>query len=571
MALVVVIAGTYVGYQQLSDSACTGSVTLTVAASPEIAPAVESVADKWRQSGAAVDGTCVAVAVSEETSSTIAGAVARDHSVALVGLDNAPDAVQVPDVWLPDSTTWLQRLQTEAAGFLPSTITSVAQSPLVLAAPEPLAEQKLGWPTKKINWNALMANFQSKEPLTVGIMNPTVDASGLGSLLAISKSVGNNSEAAAQAKTQALTLLAENKFLLRDELMAKFPKSAADIGNPDSVSLAPVSEEDVVSYNAKRPAVKLSAMYLEPAPAPLDYPFTIMPQVVDQQKGAAAKGLLEQLLASDAKDVLAGAGLRAPDGTYGASFAAPMGAPAASPAVAATSTKSVSGGTAASAESGAALSAVVGSWIAITTPGRALTVFDTSGSMLKPVPTARNATRAQVTQAAARTGLGLFSEKWSVGVWRFSTEEDGALPYKSLVEISSLSNSRPELEASIGRLTPNPTGGTGLYNTLLAAHKHVLKEWSSSKINSVILFTDGENSFEEGLNQGQFLTQFKKQLDPTKPVRIILIGIGNEVSKAELKAIQSVDKKNVGVFIAEDPTKITSIFAQAIGSRTGVQ
>ncbi|GAA4925321.1 substrate-binding domain-containing protein [Actinoplanes utahensis] len=571
MALVVVIAGTYVGYQQLSDSACTGSVTLTVAASPEIAPAVETVAAKWRQDGAAVDGTCVAVAVAKETSSTIAGAVARDHSVGLVGLNNAPDAVQVPDVWLPDSATWLQRLQTEAAGFLPSTVTSVAQSPLVLAAPEPLAEKKLGWPNTRVGWNALMANFQDKEPLTVGIMNPTVDSTGLGSLLAISKSVGNESQAAAQAKTRALTLLAENKFALRDELMAGFPKSPADIGSPDSVSLAPVSEQDVVAYNAERPAVKLSAIYLEPAPAPLDYPFTVMPQVVDSQKSAAAKGLLERLLAADSKDVLASAGLRSPDGTYGASFAAPMGAPTASPAVTATSTKSANGGTAAGAESGAALSAVVGSWIAITTPGRALTVFDTSGSMLKPVPTANNATRAQVTQAAARTGLGLFSEKWSVGVWRFSTEEDGALPYKSLVDISSLSNSRPKLEASIGDLTPNKDGGTGLYDTLLAAHKHVLKGWTSSKINSVILFTDGENSFLGGLTRPEFLAKFKNQLDATKPVRIILIGIGNEVSKDELKAIQKVDPKNVGVFIAEDPTKITSIFAQAIGSRTGVQ
>ncbi|HWS33538.1 MAG TPA: substrate-binding and VWA domain-containing protein [Actinoplanes sp.] len=570
MALVVVVAGTYLGYQQFADSGCTGSVNLTVAASPEIKPAVEQVVTQWRQAGAEVDGTCVVVAVSEANSATIAGAVSRDHSVTLPGLDKAPDAVQVPDVWIPDSSTWLLRLQTEAAGFLPSNVTSVAQSPLVLAAPEAIAE-KLGWPNKKVGWNQLLGNFNSDEPLSVGIMNPTMDSSGLTSLLAISQSVGTTSAAANQAKTRALTVLANNKSNLRPELMARFPKSEADIGNADSVSLAPVSEADVVAYNAQRPAVQLAAMYLEPNPAPMDYPYTVMPQVVDQQKSAAASALLQQLSTSSAKDALASAGLRVPDGSYGASFAAPMGAPQASPEVTASATKSASGGTAAAAETGAALSAVVGSWIAITTPGRALTIFDTSGSMLEPVPTAGGATRAKVTQDAARTGLGLFSEKWSVGVWRFSTNENGALPYRQIVPIKSLSTSRTELQQSIEQLTPNKNGDTGLYATLLAGYKHVKKDWAPKKINSVILFTDGQNDFDDGIQEEAFKDLFAKEVDPTKPIRVILIGIGEGANADEMKRIQALDEKNVGVFIAKDPTTITTIFAQAIGSRTGVK
>ncbi|WP_430783046.1 substrate-binding and VWA domain-containing protein [Actinoplanes sp. G11-F43] len=570
MALVVVVAGTYLGYQQFADNSCTGSVNLTVAASPEIKPAVEQVAAQWSQAGTGVDGTCVSVAVEAVNSATIAGAVSRDHSVTLVGLDKAPDAVQVPDVWIPDSSTWLMRLQTEAAGFLPSAVSSVAQSPLVLAAPEPIAE-RMGWPNKKIGWTDLLGNFSSDEPLSVGIMNPTMDSSGLSSLLAISQSVGTASAEANQAKTRALTVLANNKYNLRDELLAKFPKSEGDLGATDAVSIAPVSEEDVVAYNAQRPGVPLAAMYLDPSPPPLDYPYTIMPQVVDQQKSAAAKALLGQLSAGGGKDALAAVGLRSPDGTYGASFAAPMGAPQASPAVANPADKAASGGTAAAAETGAALSAVVGSWIAITTPGRALTIFDTSGSMRDPVPTAGNKTRAQVTQAAARTGLGLFSDKWSVGVWRFSTSENGGLPYRELVPIKSLSTSRSELQASIDDLTPKQNGGTGLYDSLLAGYKHVKKGWTKNKINSVILFTDGKNEFSDGLSDDQFLSQFEKEVDPTKPIRVILIGIGDGVSESELKAIQNVDEKNVGVFIAKDPTKITTIFAQAIGSRTGVK
>ena len=48
---------------------------------------------------------------------------------------------------------------------------------------------------------------------------------------------------------------------------------------------------------------------------------------------------------------------------------------------------------------------------------------------------------------------------------------------------------------------------------------------------------------------------------------MVIIGIGNEVDRAELKAI--TDATGGGVFITEDPAKIGDIFLQAISSRTG--
>jgi Ca-activated chloride channel family protein len=573
MAIVVVIAGTYVGYQQFADSGCSGSVRLTVAAAPEIVPAVQSVADQWTKAGAAVDGTCVAIDVSEELPATVASAVTRDHSVALIGLNPAPDAKQVPDVWIPDSSTWLLRIQTEAAGFLPGTVTSVAQSPLVLAMPEPIAKT-FGWPNKSIGWSDLLTNFTADEPLQVGIMDPTQDASGLTSLLALSQASsagGGDPIEALKAKSRALTALDTNKAVLREELLAKFPKSEADIGGSNTVSAAPLSEEDVVAYNAERPAIALSAIYMEPSPAPLDYPYTVMPQVVDKQKTDAAEGLLQQLLAAGSKNALAAAGLRAPDGTYGANFPAPMGAPKASPAVTPAATKSAEGTAASAALTGGDLSAVVGGWIATTKPGQALTVFDTSGSMNEAVPTAGGKTRAQVTQAAASVGLSLFSNKWSVGVWRFSTNEDGTKPWKSLVGITSLTTGRERLQTSITQLDPKKNGGTGLYDTVLDAYNHVKKNYSPQKINSVILFTDGANENQEGLTKEQVVAGLKKAQDPKKPIRLVLIGIGDKVSVDELKMLRdALPGSNSGVFLAPDPTKITSIFAQAIGSRTGV-
>src|SRR4029450_9216694 len=139
------------------------------------------------------------------------------------------------------------------------------------------------------------------------------------------------------------------------------------------------------------------------------------------------------------------------------------------------------------------LSRALGGWAAVTLPGRVLAVFDVSGSMLKPVPTAGGVDRATVTRGAARGGLALLDDRWAVGVWLFSTDMNGKKPYKEIVPITPLSSARPKLEDSINQIVPKKNGNTGLYDTLLAAYQTVQNSWQPGKVNSVILFTDGVN------------------------------------------------------------------------------
>src|SRR3954470_24849506 len=113
MAIVIVLAGTWFGYQSLSGRGCSGQIKLSVAAATEIAPAVDQAAQQWVADGANVGGTCVGIAVTAVNPATMAAAVARDHKVALTGLGAAPASVVVPDVWIPDSSTWLLRLKSE--------------------------------------------------------------------------------------------------------------------------------------------------------------------------------------------------------------------------------------------------------------------------------------------------------------------------------------------------------------------------------------------------------------------------------------------------------------------------
>ncbi|BCJ51732.1 hypothetical protein Asp14428_32070 [Actinoplanes sp. NBRC 14428] len=562
MAIVVVLAGSWLGYQRLADKGCSGQIKLNVAAATEIAPAVDRAAQQWTTGGAAVNGTCVAVSVTGVNSATMASTIAFKHGVALTGLGAASKSGTVPDVWIADSTTWLMRLRSEASGFVPTDGKSVATSPVVVAMPEPVA-QSVGWPDRKLGWNDLLKRITTGNSLRTGVVDPTRDAAGLAGLLALGSAAGGGAEAKAQ-QVGALRALAAGSSSLREDLLQKFPRStdAADLAS--GISAAPLSEEDVVAYNAEKPVVPLAALYLDPQPPSLDYPFAVMPEV-DLTKSAAATGLREALQQPAFKNELAQVGLRGPDGTVGSGFATPVGAPQATPAA---STASGTEGKAAAGLDAGAINQALGSWAAITLPGRVLAVFDVSGSMKTKVPTAGGIDRAAVTRGAASQGLALFDDKWAVGTWIFSTEMDGKRPYKEIVPITPLTSGRARLQDSITKIQPKTGGATGLYDTALAAYRSVQDSWQAGRVNSVLLFTDGKNENPDGISRGTLISELKKLYDPKRPVRMVIIGIGNEVDANELEAITQATSAG-GVFIAPDPAKISEIFLEAISSRSG--
>ncbi|MBO4205482.1 VWA domain-containing protein [Micromonospora echinofusca] len=562
-ALVVVLAGAWFGYQRLVQPACSGQVQLTVAAAPEIAPAVQAAAAQWSADGAAVDGVCVAVDVTDSDPVDVAAVVAARHGAVLAGVGQASGTAVAPDVWLPDSSTWLLRLRSGGAtAFAPTNGASVARSPVVVAMPEPVAT-RAGWPDKKLTWADLLRDVTTGTGLRTGIVEPTRDAAGLAGLLALAGAASASGGDAQQATTGALRALATGRSALRQDLLARFPRADDAASIAGSLSAAPLSEEDVIAYNAKQPPIPLAALYLEPAPLALDYPYAVLPGI-EPAKAAAADGLFAVLNTAQFRNRLAGQGLRAPDGGWGEGFQAPQGAPgpggAASPAASASS-----GGKAAGSPDPAALEKVVSSWSIATQSGRMLAVIDVSGSMKELVPTAGNATREQVTVAAARRGLALFDDSWALGLWVFSTEMVGSRDYRELVPIGPLSSQRSRLEAALGTVAPKPNGDTGLYDTVLAAYRTVQENWEPGRVNSIVLFTDGKNEDDNGITQQKLLSELKRINDPERPIQLVIIGIGGGTSQAELESITKVT--GGGVFITEDPTGIGDIFLKAIALR----
>ncbi|BCJ60588.1 hypothetical protein Jiend_40100 [Micromonospora endophytica] len=563
VGVLVVTAGGWVGYRQLAGPDCSGKIELSVAVASELAPAVDEAASEWEEKGAAVDGTCIDVTVAASDPVEVAAVVSAKHGATLAGVGQASGTAVSPDVWIPDSSSWLLRLKTGgAAAFEPGNGASIASSPVVVAMPEPIAT-RLGWPQQELGWTDLLTRVNSDRPLKTGIVEPTRDAAGLSGLLSLMTAASAGGETAEQDRIGALRALASGASALRQDLLAKFPTSTDSTTLASALGAAALSEEDVIEYNARKPPVPLAALYLKPAPLPLDYPYAVLPGI-EPAKASAARVLFEALTTTSFKNRLAARSLRAPDGNWGDGFNPPQGAP--SPAGGDASARPpAEGGVAAGGLAPDAVERAVSSWSIATLSGRMLCVMDVSGSMRKPVPTANGATRQQVTVEAARRGLNLFDDSWSVGLWAFSTNLDGARDYREVAPTGPLSRQRGTLERALDGIESS-SGNTGLYDTLLAAYKDVQQNWEPGKVNSIVLFTDGKNEDEDGISQRQLLAELKKLRDPEQPIQVIIIGIGDEVSKSELDTIAEEGAGGYA-FVAADPTKIGDIFLRAIALR----
>ena len=203
-------------------------------------------------------------------------------------------------------------------------------------------------------------------------------------------------------------------------------------------------------------------------------------------------------------------------------------------------------------------------------PTRALAVLDVSGSMGFA---AGASTRMQVTVNAALAGVSLFPDTASIGLWEFSQHLDGDRDYRKLVPIRPLSATaggvaqKQALVAALSRVAAVPGTSTGLYDTTLAAFREVKKHWDPDAVNSVLLFTDGENEDPGSIGLPQLLKALHEEQDPAKPVIIIGIGISQD---ADAAALAKISKATGGSsYVARDPADIGRVFQEAIGKRAG--
>src|SRR5262249_37689467 len=150
------------------------------------------------------------------------------------------------------------------AGQVPDSGSSVASSPVVMALAEAEA-RKRGWPDKQLTWTDVIG--QSGSDLTVGMVDPSVDAVGVSALIAVRGVTALTSDPAAN-NVAALRKMSQNAASGASELFDK-----AGGTNGPTLSAFPSSERALLDNNAKRKDEQLVAVYPDPPAPSLDYPF----------------------------------------------------------------------------------------------------------------------------------------------------------------------------------------------------------------------------------------------------------------------------------------------------------
>ncbi|SBU96901.1 von Willebrand factor type A domain-containing protein [Streptomyces sp. Ncost-T6T-1] len=537
------------GLLSFSEPCEDSAVRLSVVASPDIAPAVRSIAEQARADEVKADGRCLAVEV-----------LARDaHKVAeaLAAGDTEPDF----QVWLPDSDLWLERAKGLGEGIPVSPSDSVASSPVALAM-VPSASRALGWPRKTYTWAELVAGALGSDRVRLGAADPARSATGLLALAGIGASSARQGGDSDTRVAQTAKVLAERMSDGDAQVLETLARSTsgAEEGNPKRNQAVLISEQAAFAHNAEATgAGKLDLFYPEDGTPLLDYPYTLVnePRLSTTESRAALR-FMNLLGDREARATFAEHGFRAGDGSAEDSLVAAAGGrkpqPYAEPA--------------AEAPSAEALQETLGMWTITVQSARLTTVVDASGSMATLVP-GRNQSRMDVTKESLIQALGQFTPNDEIGLWEFATTLDGEKDYRRLMETKRLGDPaagggthREKLTAAFAGLQPVPGGATGLYDTTLASYKEARSTYVKGKFNALVILTDGSNQDTNGISRSGLITELKELVDPERPVPVIAIAVGPDADRDEVAEIARVTGGDG--YEVSDPAEIQAVILQAI-------
>lgn len=208
-------------------------------------------------------------------------------------------------------------------------------------------------------------------------------------------------------------------------------------------------------------------------------------------------------------------------------------------------------------------------WTALTQPIRTLVVQDVSGSMSQD---AGGRTRAELLRDASLFGLEQFPRNTALGYWEFSIDRDGkgkdyreVAPIRPLSEVVNGKSVRDLLAVAIHETLGNTHGGTGLYDTTLAAFKTVYDSYDPTYSNSVIIMTDGRNEDRDSITLAKLVSELNIMKNPGRRIPIITVGISEDADAYALKKI--ADATGGSSFVARDPKDVGAILWQAVSYR----
>lgn len=520
VVLVGLIVSAFVAVDAIRSwgNGCDQRQDYTLAADPSIVPALTQILGDAEDS---VTG-CANIVVSAAT----AGDVTRR-------LGKGTDA---PDLWIPDSGSWTGKAALTAAGPVEVMNGSVASSPVVLVARKDEAPQPETW------IEALkIADIQLGNPLDSGI--------AAGPIMAALAEGQSDPVAAGTVRTAMVPLAQEESE--RTEGAAVGEDLLRGIADNGGVAVA--TEQQTIAYSAVDPESGLTATVPATGTVLMNFPLVVTSPAPDRHYTATSVArAVSSLLSSDASgDVFAKYGFRDSAGD-------PL-------------TDGSGVGTVPLLEltDESLRDEALGAWALLALPIRTLVVVDVSGSMQAP---AGDKTRMDLTVQAALAGNNLFPDSVAAGLWAFSLGLGGGpQDYKELVPIrryDTMVDGVTQREVMEGSALTIPTlvgGGTGLYDTTLAAFRAVQESYDPRAVNSVIILTDGSNEDPDSISKEQLMAILDREKDPARPIIIVTIGITEDADAATLAEISRATGGSS--YVAKDPADIANVFVNALANR----
>lgn len=503
-----------------------------MAAAPSIAPAVEQTARRYN-----ARTTCVRVTVKREEPADVAGV--------LSGQGSSPGATH-PDAWIPDSSLWVpvaRRTKLGAAAVRPSG-TSIASSPLVLAAAQGRSPGKVSW--RLLLSSRLPGTGADEPPVRVRFLDPTTQASGLGALMLAHQASGPGKTGLG---TFAITLYSDLASALPDDKAAY----SAMFRGGDPPTAVVLSEQSVWQHNHTDEKRAVSARYPSDGALALDFPYVSV--TTDRERGRTVEDFRTALSQSQSREVLQSLGLRTPDGVAGAGFVGKYGVASEAPIPA-------------RPQDPATVGRILQMWQRTVLGARMLILLDVSPSMGDPVPRGDD-TRIRATTRAAIGGARILSDNSQVALWEFATRLDRGrdyrqlVPYRPLAQKVGAGNHRDALISAFNAARPVLGTRTALYDSVLAAYQEAVRTYQPDRNNVLVVLTDGMN-YDPGhtILLQELMKELGKTADPLKPVAIVPIAFGPDIDPGPL---QQIAKATGGqAFVTLDPGQIQQVFLEML-------
>jgi Ca-activated chloride channel family protein len=562
-------------------------VVVDMAISPEKIDLMTELAREFNESDAEVDGECVFVRPQRKASGAAAQALAR-------GWDESVDGPP-PAVWSPAASTWgavvNQQLVDRGEEPIVGEGDPFMLTPLVIAMPQPMAEA-LGWPSTPIGWSDILNLARSAEgwaafghpewgAFKLGKTNPNFSTSGLNALVAQSyaatgKTSGLSAEDLARPEVVDFATTVESAVVHYGDTTLTFLNNwyrADQRGTALTyVSAAAVEEKSVVDYNSgnpdgvlepgeepRPPREPLVAIYPREGTLFSDNPLLeIEADWVSPEQLEGARLFAEFVQPPEVQEQVLEFGFRPgnPDVAIADPISADNGVDPDQPQ------------TLLEVPEPSVMVELLDRWGQQRKRGRVMLVIDVSGSMGEPVGDGQN--RLDLAKQAAIDALDLFAPDDEVALRIFSTDLGGPESdiYIDLADYAPVGGQAEGLRNDIDGLIP--TNGTPLYDVTQVSYDEALTGYDPTKINAVVLLTDGQNDDGNPDDDEQQLDALLQDLEAgtegqaSRPVRIFTIGYS---AAADQGALERIAEASAGAaYDASDPTSIDRVLTSVISN-----